>query len=279
VSGAPSRLARWWREGVPSGVKLVYLLLLANGLPAFVILMLAPGDTDDLFVWTVKPDASAQLLGVMYGNALLLVLLGLRQGSWRGARVTVVLVATFSVLATVVTLFHLDPFLKHPWYHLAYWLSMYLVLFVAAPTVLVMEQRRQPGRGAIGTPLPEAARWVAATAAGALGVLGVVLLASPGTVSDAWPWDLTPLVGRIFGVWIVSLAAAYACALWDGDWGRTRPIFVQGIPTGAALALLPALHGEADGPFALYFGLAALLAVGGVVAEAAQAAARRARTA
>src|SRR5207248_2798680 len=90
--------------GLALRVKLVYLVLIANGLPAFVLLTFASGHTADLFVWTVKPPASAQMLGVMYSNALILVLLGLAQRSWLRARVTMLLIAVFSVSATIVTL-------------------------------------------------------------------------------------------------------------------------------------------------------------------------------
>jgi hypothetical protein len=264
-------LARWWRGGVSPRVKFVYLVLLANGVPAFFLLTLFPGDTDDLFVWTIVPEASAQLLGVMYGNALLLVVIGLAQPSWERARVTVVVIAFFSVAATIVTLFNLDPFLKHPWYHLAYWLSMYVILFFAAPLVFLAEEREHGGRLPRRRPAGAAARAVAGVSAVAFGAVGVALLGSPSFMSDRWPWELTPLVARILGVWLCALALAFAWALWDGDAERVRPLFWQGAFTGPALALVPLLHADdvsdgAGGELALYLGLAALFAAAGAVA-------------
>jgi hypothetical protein len=263
------RVAAWWRSGVPPGAKLVYLVLLANGLPAFIFLTFAPGNTDDLFVWTIEPEVSAQLLGVMYGNALLLVAIGLTQPSWPRARVTLVLIAFFSVAATIVTLFNLDPFLKHPWYHLGYWLTMYVILLFAAPFVLVREERRQGGRLPVDVRLRPAAAAIGAACVVAFGVAGIALLVSPESMSDLWPWPLTPLVGRLIGVWFCALAVAYAWALWDGDAVRGRPIFVQGLFTGPALALLPLLHQSdlrdgAAGELTLYLALAALLALSGI---------------
>jgi hypothetical protein len=220
-------------------------------------------------VWTIKPDASAQLLGVMYGNALLLVAIGLLQPGWARARITLVLIAFFSVAATIVTVFTLDPFLKHPWIHLAYWLSMYAILFLAAPLVLISEERKQGGRLPVVVPLSGATRLAAACSVAVLGAVGVALFASPSFVSDLWPWKLTPLVGRILGVWLCALAVAYAWALWDGDLVRTRPIFIQGIVTGPALALVPLLHqadlreGVAD-ELAIYLTLAVLLIAGAI---------------
>ena len=252
-------------------VKLVYGLLVANALPALVLLGAMPGHTETLFVWTVLPPASAHLLGVMYADALVLVAIGLLQPSWPRTRIVMVLVAFFAVAATIVTLFMLDPFLKHPWTHLAYWLTMYGLLVVVAPLVLVREELAHGGRLAAATPLPAVARAMARFAALALGALGVALLVDPGWVAGAWLWPLTPLVGRILGVWFTSLAVAYAWASWDGDWARTRPIFWQGVPIGALFALVPALHrGDVRAHLGarplLYFGVAALLCIGGLLA-------------
>src|SRR5206468_4367484 len=105
------------RDGLSRRVKLVYLVLVANGVPAFFLLTLASGHTADLFVWTVKPPASAQMLGVMYSNALVLVLLGLAQPTWARTRVAMLLIAVFAISATVVTFFNLHPFLVRPWTH------------------------------------------------------------------------------------------------------------------------------------------------------------------
>ncbi len=237
-----NRFLDWWRSGISPWIKLVYLVLMANAVPAFIILMSFPGQTNDLFVWTIKPEASARLLGVMYGNALLLVIFGLLQPNWERVRITLLLITAFSILATIVTFLHLGPFLQHPWFHLIYWLSMYLILFFVAPIVFVLQEREHGGKLPIETPLSPLARVVAAGGAVLCGLTGLGLFISPEMVSNFWPWNLMPLVGRILAVWFVSLAISYGWALWDGDWIRTRPIFWQAAPTGILLALLPLIH-------------------------------------
>jgi len=74
----------------------VEIVLLANAVPAFVVLGLFPGKTADLFVWTVKPEASAQLLAAMYGNAAILAALALARRSWPDVRVAFVVFTFFS---------------------------------------------------------------------------------------------------------------------------------------------------------------------------------------
>jgi hypothetical protein len=232
----------WWKGGLSPWVKLVYLVLIANGLPAFIILMSLPGQTANWFVWTVNPQASAHLLGVMYGNALLLVVFGIMQPSWVRARITLLVISIFSVVATIVTLFNLGPFLQHPWFHLGYWLSMYCILFFLAPVVFYVQERAHGGRLPVEVALSPWARTVAAASMVVLALAGLALFIGPPFANNFWPWSLTPLVSRIVAVWLSTLAIAYCWALWDGDWLRTRPIFWQAIPTGAALALIPLVH-------------------------------------
>jgi hypothetical protein len=253
----------WWKSGLSPWVKFVYLVLVANGLPAFIILMSLPGQTATWFVWTVNPQASAHLLGIMYGNALLLVLLGVTQPSWARARITLLVISIFSVIATIVTFLNLDPFLKHPWFHLTYWLSMYIILFFAAPVVFLVQERTHGGRLPVEVALSPLARVAVTASLVVLALAGVVLFIGPPFANTFWPWSLTPLVSRIVAVWLSSLAVAYCWALWDGDWLRTRLIFWQAIPTGAALALIPLLHtGDLRANASLALGLYLVLAAG-----------------
>ncbi len=274
------RARHWWRTGLAPDVKFVLLLLVANGLPALVILHTMPDRTADWFVWTVQPPASARLLGVMYANAILLVAYGFTRRTWPDVRVVVVLVAYFSVAATLVTFVHLDPFLKHPWFHLGYWLTMYLALVVAAPVVLARHESREGGRLAVIVPLRPVGRVVAIAVVLTGGGIGLALLIAPDVVATAWPWTLTPLVGRLIGVWSTSLAVAHAWGLWDGDWERTKGLFYQSIPTGLLLAAVPVLHGgdmlAASGSLPVYIGLALAMAVSGTLVIAGQRAPRSA---
>jgi hypothetical protein len=247
---------------------LVLVLLLVNALPAFVVLQAVPDRTKDWFVWTIQPDANARVLGVMYGNAFLLAAVAWLAPTWPRMRVTMAVVVPFSVAATIVTLVTLDPFLKHPWYELAYWLVNYGILFVAAPLAAVVEERMSGGRIPPELPLSPAARLGVAVVAAALLVYGVSLLLELSVVSSLWPFDITPLVSRILGVWLASLGIAHAYAAWDGDRLGARPLIVASPVTGALLALVPLIHQDDVRPgattaVALYLALcAALVAVG-----------------
>jgi hypothetical protein len=72
---------------------------------------------------------------------------------------------------------------------------------------------------------------------------------------------LAPLAGRVFAVWLLALATAYAWVLWDGDWLRGRTIFLTAPISGVGLLLVPLIHNDdvGGGSLVLYLTLAGLL--------------------
>ncbi len=264
------RIKQWWFNDLSKGVKFVLLALLANGLPAFIILMSVPDMTEVLFVWTIKPEINARLIGVMYSNALLLVGISAFQTNWARVRINMVVITLFSIFATVLTFFYLKPFLAHPWYHLAFWLSMYLVLFFAAPYIFLTHEKKHGGRLPVQIPLNFGTRVVAGLSMLISLVVGLGLLFRVDLVNQYWPWTLPPLVGGLIGVLFITHTAAYAWALWDGDWLRVRPMFWQAPPTGLLLILLPLIHSadlrpDAGTALALYYALAGYAVLSNVV--------------
>ena len=259
-----NKMRQWWFNDLSKWVKFIFLVLLANGLPAFIILMGLPGKTETLFVWTIRPDINARLVGVMYSNALLLVGFGLFQTEWTHVRIIMVVITLFSNLATVLTFFYLKPFLAHPWYHLTYWLAMYLVLFFTAPYVFLTHEKEHGGRLPVQIPLNNAARLVAGVSLLISLICGLGLIFKVDVVNQVWLWTLPPLVGGLIGVLFITHAAAYAWTLWDGDWLRVRPMFWQAPITGSLLLLLPLIY---PGELRLDAGIVLVLyyALGGLI--------------
>jgi hypothetical protein len=150
---------------------------------------------------------------------------------------------------------------------------MYLVLFVAAPYVFVTQERKHGGRLPVQVPLNNATRLLAGVFLVASLVCALGLLFQVNAVNQVLPWKLPPLVGGLIGVLFTTHTAAYAWALWDGDWLRVRSMFWQAPPTGLLFILLPLLHPadlrpDAGTALALYYilaGLAVLFSLGVVL--------------
>ncbi len=237
-----SMLKRWWFNDLSIGVKGVFLVLLANAVPAIIILMTIPNMTETFFVWTIKPVINARLIGVMYANALILIAIGVFQTSWARVRVIMVVITLFSILATVLTFFYLKPFLAHPWFHLTYWLGMYLILFFSAPYIFVTHEKKYGGRIPVNIPLNMASRLLAGVLLLISLLVSLALFFRIEMVNQILPWTLPPLVGGLIGVLFITHTAAFAWVLWDGDWLRTRPMFWQAPLTGLLFFFLPLLH-------------------------------------
>ena len=247
-------------------VRAVQLVLLVNALPAFIVLTSLPSRTDDLFVWTVKPDASAQLLAAMYGNAALLTLLTLGRKAWAEIRVAFVVFTLFAVAATIVTFFHLDPFLAHPRYFFVYWLVNYFLLFFLTPYVFWREERAHGGRLPIDVPLVRGPVGLAALACLAAGDRNVHRAAArERRVAVAHDAARRTHHRR--------LAHRSRCGFRLGDLGwRRRPgpadSSRQALPTAVLIGIVPLAHrDELTGGAAHWILFAALLA-GFVIAGA-----------
>jgi hypothetical protein len=141
---------------------------------------------------------------------------------------------------------------------------MYLALCVVAPYVLVTQERKRGGRLPVHIPLSSAARLLASAFLLVCLICGLGLLFQVDTVNQVWPWKLPPLVGGLIGVLFTSQVAAYAWALWDGDWVRVRPVFWQAPLTGLLFLLLALLHPadlrpDAGLGLALYYAIAGFI--------------------
>jgi hypothetical protein len=119
---------------------------------------------------------------------------------------------------------------------------MYFVLFFAAPYIFITHERKYGGKLSIQLPLTRAARTLATVSLIISLASGLALLFAVDAVNQVLPWTLPPLVGSLIGVLFITHTAAFAWALWDGDWLRVRPIFWQAPPTGLLLFLLPLIH-------------------------------------
>lgn len=188
------------------------------GLPAFIF----AAHTDRYFAWTINPPLMAAFLGACYLSSMVVAIFVARERTWAEGRIGAVVALVFAPLTTAATLIHLGKF------HLDdatgwFWVVAY-VLYVPLLAVLFVRQLRvQGGDPPRQAPLPTWIRVVFAAQALLLIPLGIGLFAAPGTFSGLWPWILTPLTGRITGVWCVSLGVIAAHALLENDMARIRP--------------------------------------------------------
>jgi len=71
-------------------------------------------------------------------------------------------------------------------------------------------------------------------------VVGVAMIVAP-SVSDQWPWPMTPLTSRAAGSWICAVGATAAVMLWENDLSRLMAS-MYGLATFGALQLVALLR-------------------------------------
>jgi hypothetical protein len=222
--------------------RLIFWFVAANALVGAVSLMVCPSQTDPLFFWEIKPPINAALFGALYlGGAVTVAYVSYR-GIWEESRFLVPILVTAGFFISLTTLIHVDRFA--PGIKLAYW----LVIYVGAPLLALFIYVYHERRGAnwtIQEPVRPATRLLAMITGAVVLLLGMLLLIRPDLVLDFWPWNVTPLMIRIFASWFNAFGVGLLWFYFDRDWTRLRLISYL-MMTAAALDLIMIFLHRAD---------------------------------
>ena len=223
-----------------SGLRWFFGVSALLALIAGVELLVAAGDTDRFFSWTIEPPLTAAFLGAAYWAACLLLAWAARQREWPRARTALPPVVTIAVLLGVATLIHLDRF-HHDLYG-RFWMVVYAIV-VPLLAYLIWAQPKGSGlEGAAGRPLAGWLRAALGVQAAALVVFGVLLYAAPVALHSIWPWPLTPLTGRAIGAFLCGFGVAAAFALRENALERLYGSALAWAALGALELLAVAIH-------------------------------------
>ena len=195
--------------------------------------------TAQFFAWTVNPPIAAGFFGGGFLAITVAALWGLWVGDARQVEpfLPVAIVATAAIL--IASVIHLDRFhltSPDPLPLLAAW--VWLIVYVVVPLALLaywfrsMPARRfEAVRRGLRRPIPPALRAALAALCISTVILAVIAFVLP--TSLRWPYQLTPLTGRMNGAFLASLAAATLVILLTDDLVRLRVAPVTLIVFGA----------------------------------------------
>jgi hypothetical protein len=177
------------------------------------LLLLVPDRTDELWAWEIQPEVTAMVLASAYvaGAFFARVMFG---APWRQVAPGFPGVIVFVWMAAAATFLHLDRFIED---NLAFaaWIALYTITPVAIPLLYAYNQSRAPRREA-GAELARGLRLGLAVVGIAVMAVGVVMLASPSTAMDFWPWTLTPLTARIMAAVVALYGSVWLSVAVDG---------------------------------------------------------------
>jgi hypothetical protein len=222
--------------------RLIFWFVAVNALVGAVSLIVFPSQTDTLFFWEIKPPINAALFGALYlGGAVTVAYVSYR-GIWEESRFLVPILVTAGFFISLTTLIHVDRFT--PGIKLAYWLFIYVGAPLLALFIYVYHERRG-ANWTIHEPVRPATRLLAVITGAVVLLLGMLLLIRPDLALDFWPWNVTPLMIRIFASWFNAFGVGLLWFYFDRDWTRLRLISYL-MMTAAALDLIMIFLHRAD---------------------------------
>src|SRR6478609_11382493 len=230
---------------------------------AFVLLYGFPDDTRHWFAWDVQPRLTPLIMGAGYvAGAYFFVRVAL-ETRWHRIQVGFLPVTAFTLFMAIGTFAHLDRFDTA---HVAFWIwvGLYVTTPVLVPLAWWRNRATDPRTPEPGErPLPGFVRPALLTVGALQSLVALVLLLSPSTMIEHWPWLLTPLTAQTLGGWF-ALPGVTALAMGlDGRASAIR-ITLESQLIGLALILLGTARAwediDASNPLAYVFvaGIAAL---------------------
>ena len=212
---------------------------------AFAVLYFFPDDTRHWFAWDVQPTLTPLMMGSGYIAGAYFFVRVARETRWHRVHVGFLPVTAFTLFMAIGTFLHLEVFLTD---HVGFWL--WVVLYVVTPVLVPLAWWRNratdPGTPEPGEPaLPHFARPLLIGAGAVQSAVALVLLLSPSTMIEHWPWELTPLTAQTLGGWFALPGVTALMMGLDGRWSAIR-ITLESQLIGLALILLGTIRAWED---------------------------------
>lgn len=217
--------------------RVVLLLVIPFLLAAFVVLYFLPGQTGELFAWSIKSHMTALVMGSGYISGGYLFMFVWSGRGWHRIAAAFPAVTIFTIAMLLATVLHWDKFdLRH--FPFQVWLVLYIITPLLVPYLWLRNRSADPGTLEPGDlRVPERLRWGMRLLGLAYAGLTIFMSLFPGMAMAIWPWSLTPLTARVLGGWSALMAAGALSVSGDTRWSAWR-IPLQSFSLWAALALV-----------------------------------------
>ena len=206
-------------------------------LVAFVVLYFFPDDTRHWFAWDVQPTITPLIMGAGYIAGAYFFVRVARETRWHRIQVGFLPVTAFTLFMAIGTFNHLDRFATA---HVAFWIwvGLYVVTPILVPLAWWHNRATDPNTPEPGEPqLPRHVRPALLGVGAVQSIVALVLLLSPATMIEHWPWLLTPLTAQTLGGWFALPGVTALMMGLDGRWSAIR-ITLESQLIGLALILL-----------------------------------------
>jgi hypothetical protein len=190
-----------------------------------------PAQVDFAIPWLVPPLHS-RFLGAMYLSGATFMAGCILARRWAEVRVVVPMIAIWTGMLFVVSLFYLDEFdFSRP--QVWIWFAAYLV-YPAIAIWLAWQHRADSGEPA-GPNLPRWAGIYLLVQGGLITLLALDLLFLPALMVSLWPWSITPLLAQLYAAPFLSYGVGRLMLSRRRTWPEIRIavtgtlVFVAGV--------------------------------------------------
>jgi hypothetical protein len=177
----------------------VFALAVAAVLIGGIVLLISPGLISAYWPWRLTPF-NERFLGAFYTAELVAILILAAINRWSPARLILVMALVFTVIASLVSLWHFEQFdfaRKRTWF----WFFVY-VGSVLASAAFLWNNRGLPHPGQAFR--SRMLRNFFLAQAAALGGYGLALLVAPAFASGFWPWRLDAFHAQLYSAIFIS---------------------------------------------------------------------------
>jgi hypothetical protein len=218
-------------------VWVLFILAIANG----IFLYIFPHLAETHYAWSIKSPISAAFMGAGYLAGMVATGLALfRTNYWRSVRILFPAFFVLGLSLFIATMLHTDRF-KWDYFLTWIWTVVYFSIPIGSGIVWYIHEKTRnnlPSRDSRLNPIRQTSF--------VLGI-GVTLLASllfifPTMFLEVWPWQITPLLARVFAGWyfLAGVILLFAPSLRQAN---EIPIAFATLVAWSVLSLLlPVLH-------------------------------------
>jgi hypothetical protein len=205
-------------ERIARPQKIFFAAVLALAANVGAIGMFNPGHIGATLPFEVPP-LHARFLGAMYLSGMTFMALAILARRWHEIRVVVPMVAIWTGMLGLVSLFHLEVF---DWAREQTW--TWFVAYIGFPlfAAWIAWQQRAVRDAAADAPIAPALRVYFAIQGVVVTLLAVVLFVAPAALASRWPWAITPLLAQIYSAPFLSYGIGSLLAARRHDWSEVR---------------------------------------------------------
>jgi hypothetical protein len=197
-----------------------------------------PGQVDKAIPWLVPP-LHARFLGAMYLSGLTFMVGGILAHYYVEVRVMVRVIAIWTGMLFIVSLFYLDEFdysHKPVWF----WFGAYLIYPLIALWLMWRERTlREKVDGAV---LPAWVRGYLLGQGVVVTLLALVLLFMPEFMATIWPWNITRLLAQIYAAPFLAYGVSSLMLSRQQTWLEVRVVVIGTFVFAVGVLLASLIH-------------------------------------